>query len=129
MGLPDVNTYLYPSMRTITTILTVTLLLGFVAERMLPCSGLIDLCRGDRGVATMVVEGELDTDDHHTHDNGTTGDHHDECSDCICPCHAPIPPVERTGLEVVDIFSDYPPAPTLLPIVTGAEPPSPIPLV
>ena len=120
-------------MKPTTTILIVAVLLGFVAERMLPCSGLVDLCRGDRGVLTAgVAAGEHGEEDpHHTHDDGSTGDHHDECSDCICicPCHAPIPPIERTGLEVAGIFSDYPPTPVLLPILTGAEPPSPIPLV
>ena len=111
-----------------TTILTVTLLLGFVSERMLPCSGLIDLCRGDREVIAMVVEANVDAEDHHTHDDGSTGDHHDSCSDCICPCHAPIPPLERSVPQIADIFSDYPPTPVLLPILNGAEPPSPIPL-
>ncbi len=107
--------------RTLSTILSFLLLFGITAEQVVPCVDAADLCVAESDAAK--------TDDGHAHDDGSTGDHHDECGDCVCPCHAPTLRATTTSVELTQLHPDYPTSPVTRTRTLGYPPPGPIPLI
>ncbi len=108
----------------LTSILSLLLLFGLTSEQMLPCDDGADLC----GSTDIEGSSHNSSDDSHEHEDGSSGDHHDGCGECGCPCHGPAVTIASALGTPTITTADYPDSPIPSLPDPGIAPPGPIPL-